>query len=266
MDEFLKSNQQLWNAWTDLHIGESSYDVDGFKAGKCTLEAVETEELGDVTGKSLLHLQCHFGMDTMSWARRGAVVTGADFSDKAIALAKSLAAELDIPAQFVCSNVYDLPDNLTGQFDTVYTSRGILAWLPDLKAWAEVIAHFLAPGGTFYFREFHPFGGIFDADADTPQIHFPYFHTAEPFREEVTGSYAAAEPGVTRIAHEWSHSMGDIINSVIAAGLRIEYLHEFPDSMYKQQSFLTKHDDGRWRYDAAPNSIPLMFSLKATKE
>ncbi len=264
MDEALKSNQQLWNAWTDLHEDSSMYDVAGFKAGKCRLGSVEIEELGDVTGKSLLHLMCHFGMDTMSWARRGAAVTGADFSDKAIALAKSLAAELDIPAEFICSNVYDLPEKLTGQFDIVYTSRGIMAWLPDLVKWAEVIAHFLAPGGTFYIREFHPFADIF-ADADTPQIFYPYFHTAEPFREEVTGSYAAAEPGVTRIAHEWTHSMGDIINSLISAGLRIEYLHEFADCMYEHRSFLTKHDDGMWRYDAAPNSIPLMFSLKATK-
>lgn len=265
MDNHLKSNQELWDAWTEFHKTSESYDVEGFKRGRCTLQDIEREELGDVSGRTLLHLQCHFGLDTMSWARLGAEVTGVDFSEKAITLAKSLSAELDIPAEFVCCNIQDLPEYLTGRFDIVYTSRGVLCWLPDLKKWAQVIAHFLKPGGIFYIHEFHPFAGIF-AFSDTLLIHYPYFHSAEPTREEVTGSYAGAEPGVTRITHEWTHSMGDLINSLLGAGLCIEYLHELPYCMYPHRPWLTQHEDGLWRYDAAPDSIPLMFSIKARKE
>ncbi len=265
MNEFLKANKELWDAWTELHKTSKFYDVKGFKRGKCTLQDIEREELGDVSGKSLLHLQCHFGLDTMSWARLGAEVTGVDFSPKAVALAMSLSAELNIPAEFICCNVYDLPEHLSGQFDIVYTSRGVTVWLPDLKKWAETTAHFLKRGGTFYIHEFHPFADIF-ADADTPIVHYPYFHSVDPIREEVTGSYAGAEPGVTRITHEWTHSIGDFINSLLGAGLRIEYLHELPYCMYPHRPFLTQHEDGLWRYDAAPDSIPLMFSIKARKE
>ncbi|KKL06374.1 hypothetical protein LCGC14_2596660 [marine sediment metagenome] len=173
--------------------------------------------------------------------------------------------ELNIPAEFICCNVYDLPEHLSGQFDIVYTSRGVTVWLPDLKKWAETTAHFLKRGGTFYIHEFHPFADIF-ADADTPIVHYPYFHSVDPIREEVTGSYAGAEPGVTRITHEWTHGIGDIINSLIGAELRLEFLHEFPHCMYPHRPFLTQHEDGLWRYDAAPDSIPLMFSIKARKE
>lgn len=265
MDEFLKANKELWDAWTGIHESSDCYDVEGFKRGRCTLRKIEREELGDISGKSLLHLQCHFGLDTMSWARLGAKVTGVDFSQKAITLAKSLSEELSIPAEFVCCNIYDLPEHLSDRFDIVYTSIGVLCWLPDLQPWAEIIAHFLKPGGVFYMYEGHPVANIF-ADADTPTIHYPYFHSAEPIREEVTGSYAAAEPGVTRVTHEWTHGMGDLINSLLGAGLRIEYLHEFPYCTYPHRSFLTQHEDGLWRYDAVPNSIPLTFSIKAKKE
>lgn len=264
MDESLKANKDLWDAWASAHRTSKFYDVDGFKAGRCTLQEIEREELGDVAGKSLLHLQCHFGLDTLSWARLGAKVTGADFSPKAIELARDLAAECDIQAEFVCSNLYDLADNLSGQFDIVYTSRGVLPWLPDLGPWAQVIAHFLKPGGVFYMYEFHPFMCVF-AYEGTPRLFYPYFHSAQPICEEVTGSYAGAEPGVTRITHEWTHGMGDIINSLLAAGLRLEWLHEFPFVNYAAHPFLTQGDDGLWRYGDPPHSLPLTFSIKAAK-
>ncbi len=143
MDEYLKKNKELWNELTAIHAGSEFYDVDGFKRGKCSLSSIELEELGDVSGKSLLHLQCHFGLDTLSWARLGARVTGVDFSDKAIDLARSLSRDLKIEADFVQSDIYDLPDNLDGEFDIVFTSGGVLPWLPDLKRWAEIITHFL---------------------------------------------------------------------------------------------------------------------------
>ena len=133
--------------------------MDGFKAGRITLNDVEREEVGPVSGKSLLHLQCHFGMDTMSWARLGAEATGVDFSDAAIDLARSLNDELGLSARFLCSNVYDLPGALDEQFDIVFTSHGVLCWLPDLDGWAGVIDNHLKPGGLFYIIDGHPFMG-----------------------------------------------------------------------------------------------------------
>ena len=140
MDEYLNKNLEMWNDWALMHVESGHYDVEGFKKGRCTLYPVELEEIGDVNGKSLLHLKCHFGMDTLSWARRGAKATGADFSDKAIEIARSLSKELGIKTDFVCCNIYDLPENLSGEFDIVYTSAGVLCWLPDLMKWARVIS------------------------------------------------------------------------------------------------------------------------------
>src|SRR5438067_4791107 len=137
MDDHTSANRANWDAWAAINAASANYDVAGFKAGKLSLNRIEREELGDVAGKSLLHLQCHFGIDTLSWARLGARVTGADFSSRAVELATSLAADLGLDARFVCSNVYDLPEVLDGAFDVVYTSRGVLGWLPDLYAWAH---------------------------------------------------------------------------------------------------------------------------------
>src|SRR3954464_11903705 len=154
-DEYIQSNRKLWNDWTGIHAQSEFYDVESFKEGKFRLHPIEKEELGDVRGKTLLHLQCHFGLDTLSWANLGAIVTGADFSDKAIDLARELSRETGLPATFICSNIYDLPAALEGQFDIVFTSHGVLGWLPDMPNWGKVVAHFLKPGGTFYVAEVH---------------------------------------------------------------------------------------------------------------
>src|SRR5512147_3253183 len=142
MEDYLNSNQQLWNEWTGLHEQSPFYNVVGFKAGASTLRPIERQELTDVAGKTLLHLQCHFGLDTLSWARAGALATGVDLSDESIALARALSSELGIPATFVCSDILELPQALAGQFDIVFTSYGVLNWLHDLKSWAAVVAHF----------------------------------------------------------------------------------------------------------------------------
>jgi len=193
MDEYLRNNRELWNEITPIHAQSKFYDVEGFKKGSSSmLYPVEFEEMGDVSGKSLLHLQCHFGMDTLSWARLGAKVTGVDFSDKSIDLARSLSDELGIEADFVCCNIYDLPAKLSERFDIVYTSGGVLCWLPDLKKWAEIISHFLKPGGFFYILEGHPFSCVFDdsPDATELKVKYPYFHGPEPDKWEPEGDYA----------------------------------------------------------------------------
>ena len=266
MDYYMRSNLEHWNELTPIHERSKFYDVEGFKAGNSTLKSIELEELGDVSGRSLLHLQCHFGMDTMSWARVGARVTGVDFSDRAISLAHSLSKELGIEADFVCSDIYSLPSILDRKFDIVFTSYGVLCWLPDLRRWAEVIAHFLRPGGTLYMVEGHPFVDVFDYSDDVSELKviYSYFHTPEPMKSENEGSYADRSAKVSLPNYEWAHSLGDIVNALISAGLQIEFLHEFPVCSWRPFPFMERDEDGWWRLQG--NNIPLTFSLMATKD
>jgi SAM-dependent methyltransferase len=267
MQKYTKANIELWNELTAIHEKSKFYDLDGFRAGKISLKSIELNELGDVSGLSLLHLQCHFGLDTMSWARLGARVTDVDYSEKAIALAKSLSAELDIPADFICTDIYNLPQILAGEFDIIFTSYGVLCWLPDIKRWAQIISHFLKDGGVFYIIEMHPFNQVFnnEEDATDLEVEHPYFHSPEPKRWEPDNSYADKTKRATRPSYEWTHSLGDIINAIISADLRIEFLHEFPFCVYDCFPFMTQGDDGWWRLKNKDDTLPLMFSLEATK-
>jgi 2-polyprenyl-3-methyl-5-hydroxy-6-metoxy-1,4-benzoquinol methylase len=267
MENFMEENLKHWNEVTPIHAKSEFYDVEGFKSGRCTLMPVEREELGEVAGKTLLHLQCHFGMDTMSWARLGAKVTGVDFSEKAIDLAKSLSRELGIEAEFLCSNIYNLPRVLKKKYEIVFTSYGILCWIPDLKRWAEIIAHFLQPGGTFYIAESHPFNVVFENERNTTQlkVRYSYFHAPQPTKWEGEGTYADKDARVINPTFEWTHPLSDIINALISAGLKIEFLHEFPYCGEDHFPFMEKGQDGWWRLKDGKETIPLMFSLKATK-
>lgn len=266
--EHMAGNQRLWDQQTPAHFTSAFYDVPGFRAGRCTIDPLDVEELGDVTGRTLLHLQCHFGLDTLSWARRGATVTGVDFSPAAITRARQLADELAIAARFVCCNVYDTPAHVADTFDIVYTSGGVLCWLPDLPHWAAVIADRLRPGGILYLRDFHPIVATLDdsATATEPRFKYRYFDNGEALRFETNGvSYAAVDSAITEPSHEWPHSLGDIVTAVAAAGLRIDYLHEFPFIAYQALPCLVEYEPDRWHDPAAPQSIPLTFSLRATK-
>jgi 2-polyprenyl-3-methyl-5-hydroxy-6-metoxy-1,4-benzoquinol methylase len=268
LDDYFDANRALWNEYTPIHARSKFYDLEGFKAGRNSLHAFEIEELGDVAGKSLLHLQCHFGMDTLSWARLGAKVTGVDFSDRAIELAEKLALELDLEAQFICANVYELPQVMQGKFDIVYTSGGVLTWLPDLPRWAGVIAHFLKKGGAFYITEIHPFSQVFDDEQGVSvlSVRYPYFSPPGPLVFDVQGSYADRVAQIDqKVVYEWVHSLSDVLNALIAAGLRIEFMHELPFTIYAQMPDLMEQgSDGLWRLKEDGGSIPLLFSLKAS--
>ncbi len=267
MNKYTQANRKLWNAWTKIHENSNFYDNESFKAGRNTLKSIELEELGDVRGKSLLHLQCHFGQDTLSWARLGAKVTGVDLSDEAVKLAQSLAAELNLDARFVCSDIYDLPNILNEQFDIVFTSYGVLAWLNDLDRWAEIVARFLKTGGTFYIVEIHPYADILDDGETEPRlgIRYPYFQSAEPFVYDAETSYAAPDAQHTPITnHQWNHSMAEILNALIEAGLQIQFLHEFPMTVFAQLSFMEERD-GWYRLPEGLPEIPFLFSVKAAK-
>jgi len=268
MDEYLKVNQETWNTWTRYHVESKFYNVEGFKAGRRTLNPITLAGPGDVTGKSLLHLQCHFGMDTLSWARQGAIVTGVDFSEEAITAARALATEVGIQATFVHSNLYDLPDHLTGQFNVIFTSYGVLTWLPDLERWAQVIAHFLKPGGIFYIVEVHPVTLLFDEHRQDAELRltYPYFQGPEPLREERQGSFAAPDAPIQSVTYAWIHPLADIISSLLRAGLRITAFEEYPFLAWAFFPWMERRADGFWHLPSGKGDIPLMFALKATKD
>lgn len=269
MDEYLKANRELWNAWTRLNLDSPFYDVEGFVSGRSPrdLDPVARAGPGDVRGKSLLHLQCHFGMDTIRWAQHGATVTGVDFSEAAIAAARALSARMDVFATFVHSDVYGLPAKLDGRFDVVFTSHGVLGWLPDLERWAQVIAHFLVPGGIFYIVEVHPVLQLFDDRRTDRELRllYPYFHGPEPFREEMDGCYAAPDALIRSVQHVWLHKLSDIIGSLVRAGLWIESFEEYPVLGWRFLPWMERRADGWWHLPDTEGSLPLMFSLKATK-
>jgi SAM-dependent methyltransferase len=265
MDKYLKQNKAHWDEVTPVHEKSRSYDIPGFKAGKCSLKSLELEEVGDVKGKSLLHLQCHFGLDTLSWARRGAKVTGVDFSGEAIKLAKKLSKETGIQGAFIETDIYQLPEILHKKFDIVFTSYGVLCWLPDIGKWAQLIAGYLKRGGFFYIAEGHPFACVFDnsAGVKTLQVKVPYFFNKEPIRWEPDADYADDSFTGAQAEYEWMHPIGDIVNALINAGLRIEFLHEFPYICYKAHPLMIQGKDGLWRLKG--DLLPQTFSIKATK-
>jgi SAM-dependent methyltransferase len=266
--DHLEMNRRMWDHVAPIHAASEFYDVEGFIGGKGSLRATPLAEVGDVVGKRLLHLQCHFGLDTLSWARLGAEVTGVDFSGAAIAQARELADKTGLEATFVQSTIDELPQHLRGEFDIAFTSEGVLAWLPDLTRWAHTISHFLRPGGIFYIWEFHPVLDIFD-DADgvrVPIPRYPYFGNGEPLVfDGGQGSYADGDADVPHGSSQWFHSIGEILNALIGAGLRIEFLHEFDTCTYQARPFLVQGDDGLWRYEDGPGTLPLMFSVRASK-
>jgi SAM-dependent methyltransferase len=267
-DEFIKANKELWENRTEAHLKSEHYDVSGFLKGRETLDPIDIREVGNVESKTLLHLMCHFGLDTLSWARHGADVTGVDISESAIAAAKELAKKANLDAEFIQSNVYNLPDNLKGQFDIVFMSEGVLVWLPDMEGLFQIVSHFLKPGGFLYLRDFHPFFYIFDDESDEkdPQVRYPYFRGNAPMKFEFDSSYASGDHELKKMPqYEWNHPVSSIINGVVKAGLTIQFFNEFPFIKFPYLKILKKTEHGRWIFPDSENSLPMMFSLKAVK-
>lgn len=262
MKDYTLINKKWWNSVTPIHEKSDLYNVSAFKKGKTSLEKTEREELGSVKGKSLLHLMCHFGMDTLSWARLGATVTGIDLSENSITLAKKLSSETATPATFIQCDIYKLPHVLHKQFDIVYTSYGVLCWVSNVKKWAKLIDTYLKPGGTFYIIELHPFAGILSHDF---KLEYKYFDNG-PFLDDSEGTYTDWESNVAGETYEWNYTLSEVINSLIEVGLQIEFVHEFPYSMYDQfPGFMRKNKKGQYVLKNSKIQIPLLFSIKAKK-
>ncbi len=259
---YFNANRATWNEKVKVHAASEMYNLDDFKKGKSSLMSYELDALGDVKGKSLLHLQCHFGMDTLSWSRMGAKCTGIDLSDEGIKLAKSLNIELNLDAQFVCCNVLETSNFIEDRFDIVFTSYGVIGWLPDLKPWGQMIAERLKPGGSFFMAEFHPIVWMFDYLDGKTTMKYGYMQD-EVIYEEYEGTYADENSKMISKEYGWNHGLGEVVSSLTEAGLHIEYLKEYDESPYNVLPDLEKTKSGM--YVTKDRLYPLIFTLKATK-
>ena len=261
MDHF-EVNKATWNEKVKIHAKSDMYDLEAFKKGKSSLMSYELKALGDVSGQSLLHLQCHFGQDTLSWSRLGAKCVGVDLSDEGIALAKSLNDELGLDARFECCNVLDTSNYITDHFDIVFTSYGVIGWLPDLKPWGRMIGERLKKGGTFYMVEFHPIVWMFDYLDGKKEMRYGYMQD-EAIYEEYEGTYADENSKMVSKEYGWNHGFSEIVNALIEGGLKIDYLNEYDESPYNVLPDLVKTKSGN--YESKDKLYPLMFEIKATK-
>ncbi|WP_342669061.1 class I SAM-dependent methyltransferase [Actinomadura oligospora] len=262
-DEYLDVNRELWDERVPIHVRSDFYDVAGFRAGEDALRDFETAEVGDVSRRTLAHLQCHFGLDTLSWARRGATVTGLDFSEPAIEAARGIAAETGLDARFVVSDVYAARQALGATYDIVYTGLGALCWLPDLRRWAETVAALLNPGGFLYLSEFHPFADTLDDETGTT-VTYDYFDRA-PQEWNESGTYTDRDAKTSKNRSiSFQHGIGDVVSAVIAAGLRLEFLHEHDHTLFARHANLEKNGQ-RYRLPEGSPRVPMMYSLRATR-
>ena len=268
-----RANRAWWNEVTPAHVRSDFYDVPAFLDGRSTLPQFVLDEVGDVRGRSLLRLQCHFGLDTLSWAHLGARVTGVDFSEAAIEQAQSLARQTGLAATFVVSDVLKMDDRFDGQFDIVFTSFGVLCWLHDLAPWGRAVARALKPGGVFYIAEFHPFLDTLDdhrviRETGDLVLRYPYFddgRTHVRADEAGYGDYADPEFHSDLPAHEWYHSLGEVFAAITTAGLSVQSLREYPFCTYQARAGMVRGEDGLWRMPEGVLQVPLMFSIRAVK-
>ncbi|MEN8138817.1 MAG: class I SAM-dependent methyltransferase [Bacteroidota bacterium] len=261
--EAFKGNRESWNKRAEIHFDSEFYDNKSFLKGKTSLKEIELSELGDINGKKLLHLQCHFGQDTLSFSRMGAEVTGIDLSDKGIDFANKLKEQAGLDANFIVSNIYDLKDNLDEKFDVVYTSYGVLGWLPDLDKWANIVSHFLKPNGVFYIAEFHPIVWTFDEKFEN--IAYPY-QKSDVIIEDMNNTYGDKNVEVELRDYMWNHGLGDVINSLINSGLEVEFVNEHNFSPYNVFDGGIEVAKDRFMIKGIENMIPLVYSIKATRK
>lgn len=260
---YIEINKESWNKRTDSHFKSDFYNVKGFLNGATSLNEIELLLLGDIKGKRILHLQCHFGQDTISLGRLGATVTGIDLSNNAIEKAKELAEKTNIKATFICCNIYDLPNHLNKQYDIVYTSYGTIGWLPDLNKWGEIISKFLKPKGKFVFVEFHPTIWMFDDDFD--KITYNYLNSGAIVESE-TGTYAEKEAEITLDYVTWNHGIGEVLNALIANNIVIDSFNEFDYSPYNCFNKTIEFEPKKFRIKHLGNKIPMVFSVLGTKK
>ncbi len=256
-------NRQSWNDRVEIHLKSDFYDVEAFINGKSSLNAIELNVLGDIKGKSILHLQCHFGQDSISLSQLGAQVTGIDFSENAIIAAKELAITTNTDTHFICSSVQDLPNHLQQTFDIVYTSYGVIGWLPDMNEWASIIHHFLKPSGRLVLVEFHPVVWMFDNDFNT--VAYNYFKD-EAIIETDKGTYADKEADVEVKSITWNHSLSEVVTALFKNQIHLKQLQEFNYSPYNCMNGMEEVETGKYQLQKFGNKLPLVYAIEAVKE
>jgi len=261
-NKYFEINKATWNTKVDIHAKSEMYDLEAFKNGKPSLMTSELNALKNVEGKSLLHLQCHFGQDTLSWSRQGVKCVGIDLSDEGIKLAKQLNDELGLDADFICCNVLDTSEFVKDTFDIVFTSYGVIGWLPDLKPWGKMIAERLNSGGVFYMAEFHPIVWMFDYLKGKPIMKYNYMRE-EVIYGEYEGTYANKESKMISKEYWWNHRLGEVVNALTHAGLHVEYFNEYNESPFDVLPDLEKTKSGM--FTTKEQLYPLIFEIKATK-
>ncbi|MEM6360865.1 MAG: class I SAM-dependent methyltransferase [Bacteroidota bacterium] len=262
-DDYFQANKQAWDIKTPIHKMSSFYDIDGFLKGKSSLYSIEQRELPKLSGKDVLHLQCHFGLDTISFSRMGANATGVDISDVSIHTARKLNNQCNQSAKFICSNIYNLDDKIRQKFDLVYCSYGSVIWLPDLQLWAKMISSFLKPEGSIYIVDFHPIL-VSLSYLESSSLEISYFNNPSiPLYRRSRRTYTRLDLPEETIEYTWNHSLSEIINSLLMAGLNIEFFNEFPYIPFDCFPNLIKSDDGNWRVKGKENLFPLCYSISA---
>jgi SAM-dependent methyltransferase len=260
---YLQANRAIWDAWTAHDLASDHHQaVEVVRAGGATLRSIERDALGEVAGRRLLHLQCNMGADTLSWARLGAIVTGVDFSHEAISVACRLAVEGGLPARFIASDIYRLPDALNERFDCVVSTYGTIGFLPDLARWAEVVARYVADGGRFLLVEIHPLSLILQqashATGDVT-VARSYFMDGAPDEDRAHIAEGASP------LYTWRHSLGDVVTALAQAGLHGAALCEYPYTFWRQFPTLRQDADGWWRWPDEAPQVPLLYSLLAVR-
>ena len=257
---YLEINRQSWNNKTDVHLKSEFYDLENFIKGKTSLNKIELDLFGGLVGKSILHLQCHFGQDSISLSRLGANVTGVDLSDKAIESAKKIAKETNSNVTFICCDIYDLPKHLDNEFDIVFTSYGTIIWLPDLDKWAKIVSKFLKPDGKFVFVEFHPIVWMFDDNFEN--IKYNYFNSGAIVESE-NGTYADKTAEISQESITWNHSLSEVINTLIKNGLEINSFQEYDYSPYNCFNKTIEVEPNKFRIENLEDKIPMVYSIVA---
>ena len=260
---YIEINRQSWNNITDTHLKSAFYEHENFLKGKTSLNEFEFDLPGDLAGKTILHLQCHFGQDTISLSRSGATVTGVDLSDKAIEIAKQIERDTNADANFICCDIYDLPNHLDQIFDIVFTSYGTIGWLPDLDKWAKIVSQYVKPNGQFVFVEFHPVVWMFDDNFKN--ITYNYFKSGAIVESE-SGTYADKSADITLDSVTWNHSLGEVISSLLKNGFEIISFDEFDYSPYNCFNKTIEFETKKYRIEHLDNKIPMVYSIVATKK
>ncbi|MDC0325125.1 class I SAM-dependent methyltransferase [bacterium] len=255
--DYLELNRNAWDKRTGIHFVSEMYDVDGFLKGGYSLKEIELSEVDDVRGKTLLHLQCHFGLDTLSWARKGAKVTGVDLSPEAIKKANELMKAASLQGEFICSDIYDYEKLATPKYDIVFVSYGALNWLPDLDRWARIVAKSLKDGGHLHLIEFHPVYDLHCGDS--------YFSRKEP-DINAGGAYTENCDGNKVEMATWSHPLSEVINALLRHGISIDHFNEFPFSPYNCSEDFEEREKGRFYIKNTKLKIPMLYSIKGTKK